>query len=292
MARCRWILALATMVVCGVATAEAQVWERSAAGSCDEDWGGRNQERVCVLHSADLDDADRLTIDGGLNGGVSVEGWSRDIVEVRAKAWANARDEARAEELVREIRITADRGRLRAEGPDTGRRESWGVSWEVMVPHDTDLDLETHNGGITISDVNGRIRFDALNGGVHLRGTGGDVEGHTTNGGLNIELLYDHYRSRGVYFTSHLNENNRPEDGEIAAVLDLYKVHTYLDIYDGLFLPGSKQGGESLLGRRSVMAHCVHCQDSELARMAETETSISHCPNSQLFLGSGTMPWH
>jgi guanine deaminase len=35
----------------------------------------------------------------------------------------------------------------------------------------------------------------------------------------------------------------------------------------------------------------VHCEDDELARMAETETSISHCPTSQLFLGSGTMPW-
>ena len=36
--------------------------------------------------SAELADAGRLTIDGRLNGGVSVEGWSRDIVEVRAKA--------------------------------------------------------------------------------------------------------------------------------------------------------------------------------------------------------------
>jgi len=36
--------------------------------------------------SAELADAGRLTIDGGLNGGASVEGWNRDIVEVRAKA--------------------------------------------------------------------------------------------------------------------------------------------------------------------------------------------------------------
>ena len=103
--------------------------------------------------------------------------------------------------------------------------------------------------------------------------------------------LYDHFRPRGVYFTSHLNENNRAGDGEIAAVLGSYEVETYLDTYDGRFLPGSKKGGESLLGRRSVMAHCVHCQDSELERMAETRTSVSHCPTSQLFLGSGTMPW-
>ena len=103
--------------------------------------------------------------------------------------------------------------------------------------------------------------------------------------------LYAHYRDRGVYFSSHLNENNRPGDGEIAEVLRLYQVKTYLDTYDGRFLPGSKKGGESLLGRRSVLAHCVHCTDYELERMAETETSVAHCPISQQFLGSGTMPW-
>ena len=103
--------------------------------------------------------------------------------------------------------------------------------------------------------------------------------------------MYDEYRSRGVYFTSHLNENARPGDGEVDAVRAEYEVDTYLDTYDGRWLPGSRQGGKGFLGRRSVMAHSVHCQDSELARMAETGTSISHCPVSQLFLGSGTMPW-
>lgn len=103
--------------------------------------------------------------------------------------------------------------------------------------------------------------------------------------------LYEHYRSRGLYFTSHLNENNAADFGEIATVLRTYRVNSYLDTYDGRFLPNSEKGGESLLGRRSVMAHCVHCTDDELSRMAETGTSVSHCPNSQLFLGSGTMPW-
>lgn len=103
--------------------------------------------------------------------------------------------------------------------------------------------------------------------------------------------LYAHARGDGVYFHSHLNENNRQGDGEIAAVRDLYGVRDYLDTYDGRFLPGSQRGGESLLGRRSILAHAVHCQDRELARLAETGSSIAHCPTSQLFLGSGTMPW-
>jgi guanine deaminase len=103
--------------------------------------------------------------------------------------------------------------------------------------------------------------------------------------------LYEQARGIGVYFHSHLNENNRPGDGEIAAVRSAYDVDTYLDTYDGKFMPGSGVGGKTLLGRRSSLAHAVHCEDSELARMAETGTSIAHCPTSQLFLGSGTMPW-
>jgi guanine deaminase len=103
--------------------------------------------------------------------------------------------------------------------------------------------------------------------------------------------LYDSVKDRGVYVHSHLNENNRPGTGEVDSTKEVYQVNSYLDTYDGKFLPGSKVGGKSLLGKRTILAHCVHCQDVELARMAETGTSISHCPVSQLFLGSGTMPW-
>lgn len=103
--------------------------------------------------------------------------------------------------------------------------------------------------------------------------------------------LYDDVRASGVYVHSHLNENDRPGDGEIAAVLGSYGTRSYLDTYDGLFLPGSVRGGSSLLGPRTILAHAVHCQDAELHRMAETGTSIAHCPTSQQFLGSGTMPW-
>ena len=103
--------------------------------------------------------------------------------------------------------------------------------------------------------------------------------------------LYESVRGQGVYFHSHLSENDRPVTGEVAAVRAAYEVADYLDTYDGRFLPGSDKGGHSLLGPRSILAHAVHCTDRELARMAETGTSIAHCPTSQLFLGSGTMPW-
>jgi len=103
--------------------------------------------------------------------------------------------------------------------------------------------------------------------------------------------LYDGVRADGVYFHSHLNENARPGTGEVDTTLSAYGVKSYLDTYDGHFLPGSRKGGATLLGRRSILAHAVHCQDAELARLAETGSSVAHCPTSQLFLGSGTMPW-
>ena len=114
------------------------------------------------------------------------------------------------------------------------------------------------------------------------------VTGQTLHG---LGELYADVRARGVYFHTHLSENAAPDGGEVAAVRSMYEVGRYLDTYDGRFRPGSQVGGESLLGRRSVFAHAVHCTDGELARLAETQSSIAHCPTSQQFLGSGTMPW-
>ncbi|MHA0289291.1 guanine deaminase [Mycobacterium sp. C3-094] len=96
--------------------------------------------------------------------------------------------------------------------------------------------------------------------------------------------LYDSVRAAGVYFHSHLSENLR----EIDAVRSALDVSCYLDAYDGRIGP---TGSPTLLGPRSVLAHAVHCTDHELARLAETGSSIAHCPTSQQFLGSGTMPW-
>ncbi|WP_278313858.1 guanine deaminase [Lolliginicoccus levis] len=103
--------------------------------------------------------------------------------------------------------------------------------------------------------------------------------------------LHRQHREDGVYFHTHLSENDAPGVGEIDSVLRDFGTGSYLDTYDGRFGPGGGLAGESLLGRRSILAHAVHCSESELDRIAETRASVAHCPTSQLFLGSGTMPW-
>lgn len=81
----------------------------------------------------------------------------------------------------------------------------------------------------------------------------------------------------GLYFTSHINEN----PAEVATVAELFPQSAhYLDTYDR----------HGLLGPRSVLAHNVHPTAPELVRMAETGTSVAHCPSSNASLGSGLFP--
>jgi len=163
--------------------------EQSVQQQACEDRDRGEGDRACVVREITIE-APRgaLTVDGGNNGGIRVFGESRRDVRLVAEVWATARDADRAQELMEEIRIQTDGGMVESDGPETGRRESWGVSWRVFVPHGTDLDLTTHNGGIAISEVDGEVRFDALNGGVTLAGMAGDVRGSTVNGGVKVEL--------------------------------------------------------------------------------------------------------
>jgi len=84
--------------------------------------------------------------------------------------------------------------------------------------------------------------------------------------------LYASYES--VYLQTHLAENL----DEIAFVKQLYPHHKgYLDVYDDM----------GLLGRRTTLAHGIYLETSEYERLRATGTQISHCPTSNLFLGSG-----
>ena len=69
------------------------------------------------------------------------------------------------------------------------------------------------------------------------------------------------------------------------------KWNSYLDTYDGKFLPGSEVGGKSLLGPRTNPGARRALPGCRIGADGRDRTSIAHCPISQLFLGSGTMPW-
>lgn len=84
-------------------------------------------------------------------------------------------------------------------------------------------------------------------------------------------------RSTGAYWQTHLAED-RNEIEEVARLFP--EARDYTDVYD-------RAGA---LGPRSVVAHAVHLSEREVARLAETDTRVAHCPSSNLFLASGAMP--
>jgi guanine deaminase len=81
----------------------------------------------------------------------------------------------------------------------------------------------------------------------------------------------------GAWWQTHVAE----DPFEIEEVRRLFpEAIDYVDVYD-------RAGG---LGARTILAHAIQLSDRELARLAETDTRVAHCPASNLFLASGIMP--
>jgi guanine deaminase len=77
-----------------------------------------------------------------------------------------------------------------------------------------------------------------------------------------------------VLMQTHLDENTN----EIAMVRRLFPNEpTYTAVYAHF----------GLLGRRSLLGHCIHLDDSEVALLRDTGSVAVFCPTSNLFIGSG-----
>lgn len=75
---------------------------------------------------------------------------------------------------------------------------------------------------------------------------------------------------------THLAENT----DEVAWIRELFpKSRSYLDVYDHY----------GLLRPRAVFAHSIYIDQIDRKRLYETKSSVSFCPSSNLFLGSGLM---
>ena len=127
--------------------------------------------------------ASLLTVDGGRNGGIKVKGEDLSDVLVRACVQTAATTDEAARAMAKNIRIETG-ATIRAE--NSADDSHWAVSFEILVPRSTNLKLEAHNGGISISGVDGTMEFKTINGGLHVSDIAGDVKGVTTNGGVHI----------------------------------------------------------------------------------------------------------
>ncbi|MBC7204126.1 MAG: guanine deaminase [Pusillimonas sp.] len=77
-----------------------------------------------------------------------------------------------------------------------------------------------------------------------------------------------------AYMQTHVSENKN----EIEWMRELFPERAnYIDVY----------AHYGLTGPRALFGHAIHMEEAEWKRLAETDSSVIHCPTSNTFLGSG-----
>jgi DUF4097 and DUF4098 domain-containing protein YvlB len=180
-------------ILVGQGDERAERWMQNCHNNWDND-----RAHFCEIRNMTLRPQSKLSVDGGMNGGVSFHGWDRNEVKVVAMIQANASDDGQAQALAKQITVSTDRGRIRADGPSSSGRRGWSVSYEIYVPRHSNLEAITQNGGVSAESIEGDLDLQATNGGINVDDLAGYVHGETTNGGVTATLSGSSWRGRGL----------------------------------------------------------------------------------------------
>lgn len=126
-------------------------------------------------------DAGRITLRGGSESGARIEITSqRDDVEERF--------DMSFEETADGVRVSVEkRGSLSGWFSRNGN----SLHFDITVPRNTELDLRTSGGSITVSDIDGETRLRTSGGRIELEEIGGPVDAHTSGGSISARSLGD-----------------------------------------------------------------------------------------------------
>lgn len=180
------------------ATTDPQVKQTS---ECSQHHGSSDwRERVCDERTYTINEKwASIAVDAFPNGGIDIQGWDKNHIQVVAHISAWDRDKSGAQALLDEITIVTSDGLIKTDGPQLkGSRRGFAVDFDVMVPRLSNLNLKTLNGGIGINGVSGDIEARAVNGGLTLAELSGDVSIHTDNGSVSVTLDGSTWQGSGL----------------------------------------------------------------------------------------------
>jgi hypothetical protein len=169
MTRITWLklgLSMAALCLMGLSGLASRQSNHSHSLACDDQWSDSNKAQHCEMRETTVPAGGVLSVDGQRNGGISIKGADRSDVLVRARVQSRANTDAEAQAITTQIKVETGGQRIYASGPEMAGDRNWSVSYEILVPRQSDLSLNAHNGGISISDVRGQINFTTQNGGV------------------------------------------------------------------------------------------------------------------------------
>lgn len=182
------------VIVCFSTSVFAQEKSKNYEFCSNNNWNGNDRVSANELREINVSPTGLLTVDGKKNGGIKVLGENRSDILVRACVQAWAKSEEEAQSLVKAVRIETGSVIQASNTSD----ENWSVSYQILVPRNTNLKLTANNGGISIDSVNGNLDFETKNGGVKLDNVGGNVKGRTQNGGVKVSLSGNAFSGSGI----------------------------------------------------------------------------------------------
>ncbi|MEW6754462.1 MAG: DUF4097 family beta strand repeat-containing protein [Candidatus Latescibacterota bacterium] len=178
---------------------------REAVGEAVEGAGARRhgEEREWTLDGAGLT---RLVVET-TSGEVTVTGGDAAQVHVRARKRVRARTEEEAADFAREVVVQAVREgevvRVFKEHPAPPRGVSVEVGFAIECPRRLDAELQTVNGNVQCTGLEGDLQLRSTNGNVRLAECRGRVEAHTRNG--NVGGTVAEIRTEGIFTTANGN---------------------------------------------------------------------------------------
>jgi hypothetical protein len=124
-----------------------------------------------------------------VNGPVEVQGWDRDVVEVRAMKTAK-HHESDLDRVTIEISAKADSVSVATHYPQDEGVEV-AVEYLVRVPRNAHIEhVGTINGTVSVAGVDSIDDLHTVNGNIEVYDGGGSVHAHTTNGNIHLELAH------------------------------------------------------------------------------------------------------
>ncbi len=199
-------IAVLTVLAVGPARAERPfVPEQSQTSQSDwcRDAGDRNSryEHFCEVRPVTIAAPATLDVETA-NGSIAVTGSSRHDVSIEARVEAQGDTADEAKSLAKSVQILTDGGRVRAEGPSSSDHHSWWVSFRIQAPTKQNATINTSNGSVTLSGLEGTLRGDTSNGSMHATDLAGDVRLSTSNGSMQIALSGTTWSGSGLEATT------------------------------------------------------------------------------------------
>jgi hypothetical protein len=128
-------------------------------------------------------------------GSIRVTGGAGTQVQVRVIKGVNGGNQAQADELFRRFTVDFEQtgGVVRVVGdydaPLLRNRNGLQVEYEIRVPRNFHVDLNTAGGSIRVETIDGNADLNTSGGSLSLVNVGGTVDAHTSGGSISAENI-------------------------------------------------------------------------------------------------------